>query len=307
MSDFWSWYIIIIVAINILGCAVLLWANRKMSASEAAKETTGHNFDGIEEKNTPLPRWWLWLFWITLGFSVVYLALYPGMGNYPGSLGWTSDNQWQAEVDFVESQTAPLFDQYAKAPIEELIQYEEVMQVGARLFANNCAVCHGSDARGAKGFPNLTDSDWLYGGTPDAIKTSITEGRQGMMPPMIAAIGGTDKDATDVALYVLSLSQADVANDTANADAISSGQAKFAMCAACHGAQGEGNPMMGAPNLADDVWLYGSDIADIEHAIKNGRSGMMPAQKNLLSEEQIHVLTAYVYGLSANAASSGGE
>jgi len=164
MSDFWSWYVIVIVALNIGGCAVLLWANRKMSASEAAKETTGHNFDGIEERNTPLPRWWLILFWLTLGFAIVYLVLYPGMGNYEGTLGWSSHKQWQEEVELVEARTAPLFAQYAAEPVEELIKYDEVMGVGARLFANNCAVCHGADARGARGYPNLTDDDWLYGG-----------------------------------------------------------------------------------------------------------------------------------------------
>lgn len=298
MSDFWSWYVIVIVASNIIGCAVLLWANRKMSASEAAKETTGHSFDGIEEKNTPLPRWWLWLFWITLGFSVIYLILYPGMGNFPGTLGWTSDNQWQAEVEFVEKQTAPLFEQYAKAPVEELMQSDEVLQLGARLFANNCSVCHGSDARGAKGYPNLTDNDWLYGDSADAIKASIVNGRQGMMPAMIQAIGGTQEDAENMALYVLSLSQPELTNDSAKVEAINKGQAKFAMCAGCHGADGSGNQFMGAPNLRDDIWLYGGTIEDIVEGINNGRAGMMPAQKTLMSEEQIHVLTAYVKSLS---------
>ena len=298
MSDFWSWYVIALVASNVLGCAWLLWANRKMTASEAAKETTGHNFDGIEERNTPLPRWWLICFWATLAFTVVYLILYPGLGNFPGTKGWTSHNQWEAEVELAEKASAPLFAQYAAVPAEELAQYEEVIQLGARLYANNCAVCHGSDARGAKGYPNLTDDAWLYGGSVDAIKATLMNGRNGMMPPMAAAVGGTDEAVRDVAIYVASLSQSDVAQDPGNAEAIARGQQKFAMCAACHGADGSGNQMMGAPTLTDDAWLYGSTLADIEYAIHNGRPGMMPAQKDLLSEEQIHVLTAYVYSLS---------
>ncbi|MDF1820964.1 MAG: cytochrome-c oxidase, cbb3-type subunit III [Alcanivoracaceae bacterium] len=307
MSDFWSWYVIVIVALNIGGCAVLLWANRKMSASEAAKETTGHNFDGIEERNTPLPRWWLILFWLTLGFAIVYLVLYPGMGNYEGTLGWSSHKQWQEEVELVEARTAPLFAQYAAEPVEELIKYDEVMGVGARLFANNCAVCHGADARGARGYPNLTDDDWLYGGSPDAIKQTLVNGRQGMMPPMAAAIGGTDEAVSDMALYVASLSRPQLADDPAKAEAIARAKPKFAMCAACHGADGTGNQMMGAPNLTDNTWLYGNTLKDIEYAIRNGRAGKMPAQQDLLSPEQIHVLTAYVYGLSRNADNADGE
>ena len=279
----------------------MLWSNRKMTASEAAKETTGHNFDGIEERNTPLPRWWLICFWATLVFAVIYLALYPGLGAYQGLLGWSSHQQWQEEVEFVEKQTAPLFQQYAAVPADELANHPEVMQLGARLYANNCAVCHGSDARGAKGYPNLTDDAWLYGGTVDAIKATLVNGRNGMMPPMVAAVGGTDDAVSDVALYVASLSRPEVAEEAGNAEAIARGQQKFAMCAACHGQDAKGNTLMGAPNLADDIWLYGGSIADIEYAIRNGRSGMMPAQKDLLSEEQIHVLTAYVYSLSRQA------
>ena len=296
MSDFWSWYVIIIVVLNIVGCGWLLWSNRKMTASEAAKETTGHSFDGIEERNTPLPRWWLICFWATLVFAVIYLALYPGMGNYQGLLGWSSHKQWQEQVEFVEKQTAPLFEQYAAVPADELAGHPEVMQLGARLYATNCSVCHGSDARGAKGYPNLTDDAWLYGGSVEAIKTTLMNGRQGMMPPMAAAVGGSDEAVRDVALYVASLSQPALKEE--HPDAIERGQQKYAVCAACHGPEGKGNTMMGAPNLTDDAWLYGSSIADIEYAIRNGRSGMMPAQKDLLSEEKIHVLTAYVYGLS---------
>lgn len=299
MSDFWSWYVIIIVVLNLGGCAWLLLWNRKLSAEEAKKETTGHSFDGIEERNQPLPRWWLWLFWITLLFSVIYLALYPGLGKFDGFLGWSSTQQWEQEVALMEKKAGPIFDQYAAEPVEELAKYPEALDVGGRLFANNCATCHGSDARGARGYPNLTDDAWLYGGSPQAIKTTLTNGRQGMMPPMGAAVGG-EEGARDMAVYVLSLSRPGIADDPQKAAAIERAKPKFAVCAACHGQDGTGNQALGAPNLTDDAWLYGSDMDAIVHTIMQGRSGMMPAFKDVLSPERIHVLTAYVYSLSQN-------
>ena len=298
MSDFWSWYIIALTVILIAGCAGLLLWNRSISEEEASKKTTGHVFDGIEEKNTPLPRWWLWLFILTLIFSVVYLVLYPGLGKYPGLLGWTQEGQWQEEVDFVHKQTQPIFEQYARVPVEELWQHQEVMEVGARLFANNCATCHGANASGARGYPNLTDSDWLYGGEPEAIRATLVNGRRGMMPPMLGVVGGTDESVRDMALYVQSLSRPSLREDPAKAEAIARAEPRFMVCAACHGAGGVGNPMIGAPNLTDDIWLYGSTLADIEEAIRQGRGGVMPAFGEVLSAERIHVLTAYIYGLS---------
>ncbi|MCC1497759.1 cytochrome-c oxidase, cbb3-type subunit III [Alcanivorax sp. 1008] len=298
MTDFWSWYIIALTVLMLVGCAGLLIWNRSISHEEATKKTTGHVFDGIEEKNTPLPRWWLGLFILTLVFAVVYLALYPGLGKYPGLLGWTQAGQWQEEVDFVHKQTQPIFEQYAQVPADELWQHQEVMEVGARLFANNCATCHGGNANGARGYPNLTDNDWLYGGTPEAIRTTLINGRRGMMPPMIAAIGGTDEAARDMALYVQSLSRPALRDDPAKLEAIERAAPRFMVCAACHGADATGNQMLGAPNLTDDIWLYGGSLADIEEGLKKGRGGVMPAFSELLSAERIHVLTAYVYGLS---------
>lgn len=301
MSDFWSYYIIVIVLLNLVGCAGLLLWNRNMSAEEAQRETTGHNFDGIEERNTPLPRWWLWLFVMTLIFSVIYLLLYPGLGKFPGTIGWTSAGQWEEEVAMVEKQAQPIFEQYAAVEIDELIsnpQYHKALEVGAQLFANHCAVCHGSDGRGAKGFPNLTDNAWLYGDSIDAVKASISNGRQGMMPPMAAAIGNTDEAVRDMALYVSSLSRPSIINDPPKAAAIERAAPRFAICAACHGAEGQGNPMLGAPNLTDTAWLYGGSLPDIEATIWNGRQGVMPAHKDLLASEKIHVITAYVLSLS---------
>ncbi len=298
MSDFWSWYIIALTVLMLAGCAGLLLWNRSISEEEANKKTTGHVFDGIEEKNTPLPRWWLWLFILTLVFSVVYLILYPGLGKFPGILGWTQEGQWQEEVEFVHKQTQPIFDQYAQVPVEELWQHQEVMEVGARLFANNCATCHGSNANGARGYPSLTDNDWLYGGEPEAIRASLVNGRRGMMPPMVAAVGGTDEAVRDMAIYVQSLSRPSLREDPAKRAAIERAEPRFMMCAACHGAGGVGNPMLGAPNLTDDIWLYGGSLADIEEGIRQGRAGVMPAFGEVLSAERIHVLTAYIYGLS---------
>lgn len=298
MSDFWSWFIIVIVVLNLVGCAGLLLWNNAISPEEAAKETTGHRYDGIEEKNSPLPRWWLGLFILTLLFAVVYLALYPGLGKHQGILGWSSDGQYQEEVRLMERQTGPLFAEFAKASIPELAQSSEALAVGGRLFANNCAICHGSDARGAKGYPNLTDSSWLYGGEPEQIVTSISEGRRGMMPPMGAAVGGTDGAIRDMAIYVQSLSRPDLAQSADKAAAIERAKPRFMVCAACHGVDGSGNPMLGAPNLTDTVWLYGPRLEDIETTIREGRSGNMPAHKDVLSPERIHVIAAYVYSLS---------
>lgn len=297
MSDFWSWFIIVIVVLNLGGCAWLLLWNRKLSPEEAARETTGHVFDGIEERNQPLPRWWLWLFVLTLIFSVVYLVLYPGLGKFEGVLGWTSTGQWEEEVALMERQAEPLFEQYAAEPVEELAGYQEALEVGGRLFANNCATCHGSDARGARGYPNLTDDAWLYGGSPDTIKQSIRDGRKGNMPPMAAALGG-DEGVRDMAVYVASLSRPDMAEDPEKVKAIERAEPKFQICAACHGPEGKGNTAMGAPDLTDDAWLYGGDIRSIQTTLTDGRSGEMPAFGDLLSEERIHVLAAYVYSLS---------
>lgn len=231
----------------------------------------------------------------------MYLVLYPGFGKFDGVLGWTSDNQYQKEVAVMEKSTGPLFEQYGQVAIEELVQYPEALAVGGRLFANNCAICHGSDARGAKGYPNLTDDDWLYGGEPDQIVTSITKGRKAAMPPMAAAIGNTDEAVRDMALYVQSLSRPDLVKDSQKAAAIERAKPKFAMCAACHGQDAKGNIMMGAPNLTDTTWLYGPRVEDIEYTIRHGRAGDMPAHENLLSKERIHVIAAYVYSLSQGA------
>ncbi len=292
MSNFWSGWITFIVFLNIFGCLWILWWTRRKHDDDVAEgEELHHSFDGIVEYNNPLPQWWLMMFYATIVFAFIYLALYPGLGSYKGALGWTSVNQWEHEMKKADNRFDRIFEDYAKISIKDLAKDPEAIKVGQRLFGNNCSLCHGSDAHGAVGFPNLTDTDWLYGGNAKTIKTTITGGRTGNMPPMAAVVG----DATaikDVAAHVLSLSGRKGSGDAAT------GKTKFAPCAGCHGQDGKGNQAFGAPNLTDNVWLYGGDEATIITTINHGRSGAMPSFKDRLSEEKIHVLTAYVYSLS---------
>jgi cytochrome c oxidase cbb3-type subunit 3 len=293
MSDFWSGWIIILTLGNIFFCYWLIrWTAKPRPGESAVGETTGHQWDGLEEYNNPMPRWWLWMFYITIVFGLAYLTLYPGLGKFGGMLGWTEVTQYEAEVDKADAEFAPIFKQYASTPVTELANNPEAVSVGRRLFLNYCAVCHGSSAKGAPGFPNLSDKDWLYGGTPEAIKTSILNGRGGNMPPMGAAVGG-EEGIDQVAAYVMSLSGREV--DPAKAEA---GKAKFVACAACHGMDGTGNQMLGAPNLTDNTWLYGGSPKAIQETIRNGRRGMMPAHKDFLGEDKSHLLATYVYSLS---------
>jgi len=300
MSDFvnsgWSLYVAALTVLSIIGCLVLLAiaSKRKVMAND---NTTGHVWDeDLREMNNPLPRWWVWLFIITVVFAFVYLALYPGLGSFDGSLKWSSVGQHQAEVDKARAAMAPLYAKYTSQPAEALAKDPQAMAIGERLFANNCATCHGADARGSKGFPNLTDRDWLGGdGSPAYIEKTIKEGRQGVMPPMAAAVGSAD-DVRNVANYVLSLS-----GSPSNAVAAQLGKAKFAACAACHGPDGKGNPALGAPNLTDKVWLHGWGEEAIVSIVGTGKTNTMPAQAARLSDEQIHVLGAYVWNLSQSA------
>ena len=301
MSDFfssgWSYFIAAATALGLLGCLALLMiaARRRVMAGD---NTTGHVWDeDLRELNNPLPRWWMWLFILTIVFAVGYLVLYPGFGSAPGAYGWTAVGQLKQERATALALSAPLYAGFAAKPVSELARDPQAMAVGERLFANNCAACHGSDARGSKGFPNLIDHDWLWGGTPERINETITAGRQGVMPPMAAAVGTPD-DVHNVANYVLSLS-----GGPNNLQA-QLGRSKFAVCAGCHGANGKGNTALGAPNLTDDVWLHGRGAAAIVTMVTNGKTNVMSAHGDRLAPEQIHVLTAYVWGLS-NPASVG--
>ena len=295
MSNFWSTYIIVLVVLNIGGCAWLLMWTRTMDKDDMpADGTTGHEYDGIREYNNPLPRWWLWLFWMTIFFGVAYLTLYPGLGKFPGTLGWTSHKELAQDEKDYQAQYGAIYANYAKVPVEQLAKDERAMKIAGRLFANNCAACHGTDAHGAKGFPNLTDNDWLYGGEPDRIQETIMEGRNGMMPAWKDILG--EQGVKEVANYVLSLSGAHH-----DATLAAAGKDKFAStCAACHGADAKGNPMLGAPNLTDNIWLYGGSESTVIKTITDGRNGHMPAQKDNLGVERVHLLAAYVWSLSHN-------
>lgn len=292
-SGFWHWYIAGISVVGILGCGVLLWMQSTARPPKGQKvELHGHVWDDdLTEYNNPLPRWWMWLFYITIVFALLYLAIYPGLGNFAGQLGWTSQNAYEDEVKQAEAQFGPLFAKYQKTDIAALSKDPAAVAMGQRLFLTYCIQCHGSDAGGAKGFPNLRDKDWLYGGDPATIETTILNGRNGIMPALGDAIGG-DAGIKELTQYVRSLSG--LKHDAKLADA---GKARFAICAACHGPEGKGNTAMGAPNLTDDVWLYGSSEETIAETLKNGRNNMMPSQKERLGEAKVHLLAAYVYSL----------
>jgi cytochrome c oxidase cbb3-type subunit 3 len=300
MSDFFhSGWSIFVAAATIIGLVWCLWllfvaSRRKVMAAD---NTTGHVWDvDLKEMNNPLPRWWLYLFVITVVFAGIYLVLYPGLGKFPGTLGWTSVGQYKTEQQRAQEQIAQIFAKFSGKSAEELAKDNAAMGIGERLFANNCAQCHGADARGSKGFPNLTDGDWLYGGSLETITETITKGRMGVMPPMAAAVG-TAEDVRNVANFVLSLS-----GGAHNSAAAQLGKPKFVVCAACHGPEGKGNPALGAPNLTDKIWLHGWGEASIVSMINSGKTNIMPAFGERLSAEQIHVLAAYVWSLSQSSA-----
>ncbi|NIB41948.1 cytochrome-c oxidase, cbb3-type subunit III [Pseudomaricurvus alkylphenolicus] len=285
----------VLTSVNLALIFWVLMANRKVAVSDEAdpeNKTTGHVYDGIEEYDNPLPKWWFQMFIGTFIFGIIYLVLYPGMGSFKGVLGWTSHNQLEREQERADEQYGQIFAQFAAMPVEEVAEDPRALKMGVRMFANNCAVCHGADAGGNYGFPNLTDGDWLYGGSAEQIKHSITHGRAGNMPAWGPIIG--EENVVASAEYVLSLS-----GQEHDAELAAKGQGVYAAnCAACHGADGSGSQIVGAPDLTDDVWLYEGDAKGIRHSIRNGRSNVMPAQGEMLREEKIHLLTAYVYSLS---------
>lgn len=297
MSDFtggfWSIYISIITIASIIACGVLLQAlsTRKVSGAEVG--TTGHSWDeDLVELNNPLPRWWIWLFYITILFGLAYLVLYPGLGTFSGSYQWTSIKQYEDEVALAEAQSAPIYEKYSKTDLKQLAADPEALVIGQKLFLNNCAQCHSSDARGGKGYPNLTDADWIYGGEPETIKASIMDGRKGVMPPWGAMLG--DDGVKDVAHYVMSLN-----GMTFDSLRAARGKEKFmTICVACHGPEGKGNTAIGAANLTKTNLLHGADEPSLMETISKGRTSVMPAQKDLLGEARVHVLAAYVWSLS---------
>lgn len=296
MSDFisngWSVFVAGATVIGLVLCLVLLIiaSRRKVMADD---NTTGHIWDeDLREMNNPLPRWWMGLFVLTVLFAAIYLVMYPGLGSRQGSLGWSSTGQYDAEQAKANAALGEVYGKFAAMSAADMAKNPQAMGIGERLFANNCAGCHGSDAKGSKGFPNLSDSDWLWGGSHEAIIETIGKGRNGVMPPMAAALG-TSEDVRNVANYVLSLS-----GSPHNSIAAQLGKAKFGACAACHGADGKGNQALGAPNLTDKVWLHGWGEDAVIAMINGGKNNVMPAHAQRLSAEQIRVLAAYVWSLS---------
>jgi len=294
-SNFWSLYVAGMTILGILACLLLLWITARKKVVSASDNTTGHVWDeDLTEMNNPMPRWWMWMFVMTIIFSFGYLVAYPGLGSFSGKMDWSMKSEYDAEMAQANAELAPLYARFDAMKPEEMVNDPQAMAIGDRLFMNNCAQCHGSDARGSKGFPNLADTDWLHGGTPEKIRETIEKGRVGNMPPMAAAVG-TPEDVRNLANYVLSLSGSP--HDSLRA---SLGKPKFAACAACHGMDAKGNQALGAPNLTDDIWLHGWGEGAIAAIINNGKVNEMPAQADKLTPSQVGVLASYVWGISNN-------
>ncbi len=302
MSTFWSWYVTLLTSGTIIGLVWLVLSTRKGQRPDTTEETVGHAFDGIEELDNPLPKWWFMLFILTIIFAVGYLVLYPGMGNWKGIFpgyegGWTSTKQYEREMAKGEAQYGPLYAKYAAMPITEVAKDDKALKMGGRLFASNCSVCHGSDAKGAYGFPNLTDNEWRWGGEPEAIQTTLLAGRHAVMPAWGEILG--EAGVRNVSGYVL----AEIAGrklPEGNKVDLEDGKKLFAgNCVACHGPQGHGIQAMGAPNLSNPAaYIYGTSLAQLQQTIRYGRQGVMPSQQAFLGNDKVHLLAAYVYSLS---------
>jgi cytochrome c oxidase cbb3-type subunit 3 len=295
MPAFWHWFVAAGTIIFVIWCVWLIsWSAKQGPQNVADDEVVGHKWDGdLEEWNNPAPKWWLYLYFITIAWAVGYMIAYPGLGSFDGMLGWSQQGQYEEEMQSAAARYEPIYESFAAMPFDELQDNAEAQALGKSLFASYCTTCHGSDARGATGYPNLTDNDWLYGDTEQAISMSISNGRSGVMPVLAPALGG-DAGVDNMVSYVKSLSGLGEADGAAM-----SAQPMFmALCSACHNADGTGNPVFGAPNLTDDVWLYGSSDDTIRTTIVEGRNGVMPAHGELLGENKTKILAAYIASLS---------
>jgi cytochrome c oxidase cbb3-type subunit 3 len=299
MTTGWSLFVIILTILNIAACFWLLrWTSKPRTANEkiGGGADTGHVWDqDLREYNNPLPKWWLWLFYITIAFGLLYLALFPGLGNFAGMKGWTQSGQYAQERAAVEARAAQLLAPLAALPVAELVNNEQAMSTAHNLFQQNCAQCHGSDGGGAKGFPSLADAEWQWGSDADSVVATIAQGRIAAMPAWGQVLGEPGVD--EAVAYVQALS-----GQPADATLAAAGKVRFEqVCAACHGVDGRGNPLLGAPNLTDGVWLYGGDAATLKATLLNGRNGQMPAWDGKLGEQRIKLLAAYVTKLAAGS------
>jgi cytochrome c oxidase cbb3-type subunit 3 len=292
MSTFWSIFVIVLVVINVGGCVWLIAWTMNMNTAEQDDDSTGHTWDGdLKEYNNPLPKWWLNTFYLSIIFTVIYLALYPGLGNFKGLLGWTQDGQYEEQLAASRAQYEEVYAAFVGISLEDLATNPDALRLGRNTYMNNCASCHGSDGRGAKSFPNLTDDNWLWGGDAATVQQTIAQGRVGNMPALGAVAG--EEGVEQIITYLLS--------DTGDSSAeVAAGKQKFMTsgCIGCHGVNAEGNPILGAPNLRDADWLHGSSREDIRDTINNGRVNQMPAHLDLIGEDRVRMVAAYVLSLS---------
>ena len=292
MSNLWSIFVIVLIVINVGGCLWLIAWTMNMKTDEEDADSTGHVWDGdLKEYNNPLPKWWLNTFYLTIVFTVIYLVLYPGFGNFQGVLGWSQTDQYDAQVEATRERYESVYAAFAGVPLSQLAADPDAIRLGRNTFMNNCASCHGSDGRGAKGFPNLTDDEWLYGGAPETVYTTIANGRTGVMAPMGAVVG--EDGANQIIDFLL-------AEEGDTSEAVTLGKQKFMTsgCIGCHGLNAEGNQAIGAPNLRDDIYLHGGTRADLRESIISGRVNQMPAQLEQIGEDRTRLVTAYVLSLS---------
>jgi cytochrome c oxidase cbb3-type subunit 3 len=295
MPAFWHWFVAAGTIVFIIWCVWLIsWSAKQGPQNVADEDLVGHKWDGdLEEWNNPAPKWWLYLYFITIAWAVGYMIAFPGLGSWEGALGWSQQGQYDAEMQAAAERYEPIYEEFAAMDFEALAKNEDANQLGKSLYASYCTTCHGSDARGATGYPNLADNDWLWGSSEDALVSTITNGRVAAMPVLAPALGG-DQGVNNMVKYVRSLSGL----VEADADAMSAQPMFVALCSACHTAEGTGNPIFGAPDLTDDIWLYGSSEDVVRTTITQGRNGMMPAHGELLGENRTKILAAYVYSLS---------
>ena len=298
MTAFWHWVVAAGTILFVIWCVWLIrWSSQQGPQDVADEDHVGHRWDGdLQELNNPAPKWWLYLYFMTILWAVGYMIVYPGLGSFSGTMGWSQDGQYEAEMQAASERYEPIYTRFAAMDFDELTRNEDALKLGSSLFASYCTTCHGSDARGATGYPNLTDVDWLWGGSEEAITTTIRMGRSGIMPVLAPALGG-DAGIDNMTQYVLSLSGA----AEADADAMSAQPMFIALCSACHAADGSGNQLLGGPNLTDDIWLYGSSAEAVRTTILEGRNGVMPPHGELLGDSRSKILAAYVASLSRTA------